>query len=293
MRSHRLSDAGSESSTTDSVAPGKRARTEAIVQRKPGSFMEMITGSSNPSPLPTGLSFMDMIVGSNADSLLDHSIRLLEERAFELLGNGLPGPRELVPRDRAVDLAAAADMVSDQLAQGAGDILGATRAALHHAISRMAEVIRTLGPETAELLAPARQRLVGAAARRGVDLHAPLATPGDSRPLTGEADDVRLLDSVGERLGVMVRGAAADAPSPHFAEMVLEPAIALLRQAEGIIRGADTDDTSRFRDAVLRIQDHLDLISRRVRGLSVPELEGPLDELFQIERRLASVVGAR
>ncbi len=266
----------------DAVVRGESA--EPVIDQMVGPRQGSATSVQRKAKTPATSEF----------SLLE-SIRYLEERASELLGlgAGTKGPREGNVQERASDVALAADMVTDQLRNDASELDERTQSALRH-VARNLILVQALGGPASVGVRGAAQRLASAAKARGVELHAGDASiPGTA--LGGDADDGQLLDSLANRIGQLVAALGAHAESPGLAQLVGASAssiLPLMRQVEGVVRGADTRDLERFSAQVMRISSHIDLLFRRARQAKLGLAESTLDDVFETEDRLLRTVGA-
>lgn len=240
------------------------------------------TGSAEPGVQRKGR------VAGRRESPLRESIRYLEERASEPLradGEG-KGPREGDVTSRAADVALAARMVTDELGASREPLDAETSAALRHAM-RQVHLVQAMGGRAAAFVQRMGRELAAAALARGVDSSAGFA------PLAGEADDVGLLERLEGRMGDVVQSLAAFVESNELGAEVSAAATSvslLLRQVEGVLRGADTRDMERFVPVVARIRARVDVLHRRARSGNM-RLDVALVSCFELEERVLTVVG--
>jgi hypothetical protein len=184
-------------------------------------------------------------------------------------------------------------MVTHQLERHEGPLDDATRAALRHAIARLAE-LEQQDPASHAQLGPSRQHLIVAASGAGLDVHTPAAGPADDAPLVGEADDRVLLLDLERRIGQLVDTLKIHGGSPDLDVIVsaTSPAILdLMQQAEAVLRGADSRNIDLFSAEVRRIQGHVDRLYERAQSSRTSLLTSKLDDIFESERHLLRWVG--
>ncbi|MBE7452719.1 MAG: hypothetical protein HS111_28720 [Kofleriaceae bacterium] len=148
-------------------------------------------------------------------------------------------------------------------------------------------LVQAMGGRAAPFLQRMGRELAAAALARGVDSSAGFA------PLAGEADDVGLLERLEGRMGDVVQSLAAFVESNELGAEVSAAATSvslLLRQVEGVLRGADRRDMERFVPVVARIRARVDVLHRRARSGNV-RLDVSLVSCFELEERVLTAVG--